>query len=66
MAAVAYAAYIRTQNLFPDDTVVNRLICVSIPMAAAIAVYLAISWYFGIPELKSFARLLARKRGGPA
>ncbi len=60
MAAVAYAAYIRTHALFAADTFASRMTSVCIPVLAAVAVYFAISWYFGIPEVKSFGRLLLR------
>lgn len=63
MAAAAYAAYLRTLAVFPENTLVSRAICVCIPLTIAIAVYFSIVWYFGIPELKSFTRLLSRRRG---
>ena len=65
MAAIAYAAYLRTWALFPDDTIIGRIVCVCVPLAVAIAAYLLLAWYFGIPELRSFARILSRKRVGP-
>jgi peptidoglycan biosynthesis protein MviN/MurJ (putative lipid II flippase) len=62
MAAVAYAAYLPVLGYFPEDTLLSRASCVVIPMVVAIIVYLSLAWYFGIPELRSFAKLLARTR----
>jgi putative peptidoglycan lipid II flippase len=62
MAAVAYAAYLPVREYFPEDTLLSRTSCVVIPMVVAIVVYLSLAWYFGIPELRSFTKLLARTR----
>ncbi|MCC6696343.1 MAG: murein biosynthesis integral membrane protein MurJ [Candidatus Hydrogenedentes bacterium] len=63
MSAVAYAAYVRTLSYFPGDSIAARLAAVAIPLAAAVMSYLFASWCFGIPELKTFSRILFRRRG---
>lgn len=62
MAAVAYAAYVRTYSFFAEDSWISRFCCVAVPVSIAVATYLLLSWYFGIPELRSFSRLVFRRR----
>ena len=63
MSAVAYAAYLRTMAYFPEDTALARLVQVVVPLAAAVSSYLIASWGLGIPEVKTFTRILLRRRG---
>ncbi|MCL4695377.1 MAG: murein biosynthesis integral membrane protein MurJ, partial [Candidatus Hydrogenedentes bacterium] len=62
MAAVAYAAYVRTFSLFAEDNWISRTCCVIVPLALAVAVYLLLSWALGVPEVRTFSKLLLRRR----
>jgi putative peptidoglycan lipid II flippase len=61
MAAVGYAAYFGVVRVFAHDTFMDRLVQAGVPITAAIAAFLALSWMFGVGELHSFSQLLYRR-----
>ena len=66
MAAVAYAAYVRTVALFSADTFLAQLTYTVVPIILAALVYAGVCRIFAIEELDHFLALLRRRRGGEA
>jgi len=61
MGAVAFASFIGVLRVMPEDGLVERIAQAGIPVAASIVAFVALSWLFGVSELRSFAQL-ARQR----
>ena len=62
MAAVAYGAYIRTHQYFPETTLLDRAICVLLPLACAIGSYVALCALLNVPDLRYFLALGRRRK----
>lgn len=62
MAAIGYGAAHLAASAWPFDTLVSRMLVVAAPIAACVAVYLAVARLLNIRELTDFAAALSRRR----
>lgn len=65
MTAVAYGVHTRTALYFADDAILDRALCVVVPIACAVLVYVILCAFLQVAELRVFLSLLRRDSKRP-